>query len=82
MGKAKFYEKKKHYEKSLEYINQVIVVFTWYTPALVEKARILAVMGDWEQGQEMAQRVSSYFDISITNTNSSYILNYFYFIYT
>ena len=58
LGKAKFFEKRKLYDKALEYLNQAIVVFSWYTPALLEKARILAVMGDWEQSQELAQRVS------------------------
>ena len=36
---------------------QAIVSYTWYLPALFEKARILMVMGDWEQSLETAQRV-------------------------
>ena len=57
MGKSKFYEKRKHYDKALEYLNQAIVVFPWYIPALIEKAKILAYNNDWEQSQDIAQRV-------------------------
>jgi tetratricopeptide (TPR) repeat protein len=59
MGKAKFYEQCKMYAKGLEYLHEVIVVNNWFTPAVFEKSKLLAVMDEWEQSLEAAQRVLS-----------------------
>ncbi len=34
--------------------SQVCVRFTWFMPALVEKAGVLLAMGDWEQARTHA----------------------------
>lgn len=34
-----------------------MVGYSWFLPALVEKARVLLVTSDWEQALETAQRV-------------------------
>jgi len=59
LGKAKYYEYKEQYSQALEQLNQVIVMFAWFLPALAEKCRVLMMMGDWEQALETAQRVLS-----------------------
>ena len=38
-------------------LNQVVVNYTWFLPALVEKFGVLVAIGDWEQTVETAQRV-------------------------
>mmetsp|Transcript_44062 Transcript_44062/g.117548 ORF Transcript_44062/g.117548 Transcript_44062/m.117548 type:complete len:426 (+) Transcript_44062:57-1334(+) len=43
-------------EKALEELNKAIVKFSWFTPALSEKARLLLSIGDWEQSMEAATR--------------------------
>lgn len=59
LGKAKYYEVQKQYPQALDTLNQVIVLFSWFLPALTEKAKILIMMGDWDQAYESAQRVVS-----------------------
>ena len=57
LGRAKFLQMTESYNDALEMYNQIVVHFTWFVPALVEKARLLLLMGDWEQAKESAQRV-------------------------
>ena len=45
------------YKQALEELNQVIVLYAWFLPALVEKFSVLMAMGDWDQAVETAQRV-------------------------
>ncbi len=59
MGKAKYHEYKKEYAQSLEVLNSVIVLYSWFLPALTEKAKILVMLGDWDQAFETVQRVIS-----------------------
>jgi len=59
LGKAMCYERKDQLGQALELLNQVIVLYAWFLPALTEKARILLTMGDWEQALETAQRILS-----------------------
>jgi tetratricopeptide repeat protein 21B len=59
LGKAKYLEIKKQYPSALEHINQVIVLYPWFSPALAEKARVLVHAGEWEQAMESAQRIIS-----------------------
>ena len=49
MGKAKILELKKSYHMALDLYTELTVKFTWFVPALVEKARLLLAQGDWEQ---------------------------------
>jgi tetratricopeptide repeat protein 21B len=48
LGKAKFLENQREYSQALEILNNIIVLFSWFAPALTEKAKILLMMGDWE----------------------------------
>ena len=57
LGRAHYYEKRQAWDKSLNDLNQVIVYFPNYLPALIDKARVLMVMGNWEEALETAQRV-------------------------
>lgn len=57
MGKAKVLEGKRQWQPALEALNKVIVNFTWYLPALVEKAKTLMMTADWDQALESASRI-------------------------
>jgi len=57
LGKAHCLEKLGHFPQTLDTLNQVVVGYSWFLPALVEKARVLLVTSDWEQALETAQRV-------------------------
>ena len=52
-------------------LNQIIAMFPWYIPALVEKASFLAVNKDWEQALEVAQRI---IDVEPTNLTALQII--------
>ena len=57
MGRAKFYEHTGKFTESLESLNQAIVLYQWFHPALSEKAKVLVRMGDWDQAYDTAERV-------------------------
>ena len=57
MGKARLLALRRNHREALEQLNQVIVLYPWFLPALVEKFGVLMAMGDWEQAIETAQRV-------------------------
>ena len=57
MGRARVHQVKEQYNEALDQLNQVIVLYAWFLPALVEKFGVLMAMGDWEQAVETAQRV-------------------------
>ena len=59
MGKARLYVAREQLKEALECLNQVVVLYAWFLPALVEKFRVLVAMKDWEQATETAQRVLS-----------------------
>eukprot|EP00736_Rhodelphis_marinus_P011266 Rmarinus@m.19544 len=59
LGKAKYHEMHGEYAQSLDLLNQVVVLFPWFLPALTEKVRVLMAMGDWDQALETSQRVLS-----------------------
>ena len=40
---------KRRHKQALEELNQVIVLYAWFLPALVEKFSVLIAMGDWDQ---------------------------------
>ncbi|ESO93623.1 hypothetical protein LOTGIDRAFT_189817 [Lottia gigantea] len=55
-GKSKFMENRRNYSGALEIVNQIVVSFPNFTPALVEKMRLQLALQDWEQTIETAQR--------------------------
>lgn len=57
LGRAKFQEMKKQYRKALDDLNMVIVSFPKFDPGLLEKARVLMIMGNWDEALSTAQRV-------------------------
>jgi len=46
----------KQYPRALDFLNQAVALQSW-APALLEKAKILTTLGDWDQAMEMIQRV-------------------------
>jgi len=57
-GKSRYYELKHNYSGALDAVNQVIVHFATFLPALVEKMRLQLCLQDWESTMETAQRYS------------------------
>ena len=59
MGLAKLSQVREQHKEALDYLSQVIGLYAWFLPALVEKSLVLLAMGDWEQAVETAQRAES-----------------------
>lgn len=59
MGCARYYELQGKYTDALDSLNQTIVLYHWFHPALSEKAKVLVRMGDWDQAFDTAERVRS-----------------------
>lgn len=57
MGKAQYYEYRQNYSGALELVNQVIVSFPGYLPALIKKMKLLLSLQDWEQTIDAARRL-------------------------
>ena len=76
MGKAKYFELKKQYSKALDNLTQAIVIYPWFLPALADKAKMLMMMGDWDQALETTERVLQQdpFDIEALRISSMYSL--------
>uniref|UniRef100_A0AAR2KQ70 Tetratricopeptide repeat protein 21B n=1 Tax=Pygocentrus nattereri TaxID=42514 RepID=A0AAR2KQ70_PYGNA len=49
MGKVQYYEFRQNYSGALEIVNQVIVSYPSFMPALVKKMKLLLSLQDWEQ---------------------------------
>lgn len=47
MGKAKASEMQKKFNITLDSLNEIIVQFPKFLPALDEKAKVLMMIGDW-----------------------------------
>ena len=56
LGKAMVLMKQQKMSKALDCIDECIVIHEWYRPALITKAHILMVMGDWSQALDLAER--------------------------
>jgi tetratricopeptide repeat protein 21B len=57
MGRARIHLLKRQFRDALDQLNQVVVTYSWFLPALVEKCSVLIAMGDWDQAIETAERV-------------------------
>ncbi|XP_034042968.1 tetratricopeptide repeat protein 21B [Thalassophryne amazonica] len=57
MGKAQYFEYHQKYSHALEMVNQVIVGFPGYLPALIRKMKLLLSLQDWEQTIDAAHRL-------------------------
>ncbi|XP_047456224.1 tetratricopeptide repeat protein 21B [Mugil cephalus] len=57
MGKAQYYEYRQNYSGALEMVNQVIVSFPGFIPALIKKMKLLLTLQDWEQTIDAAHRL-------------------------
>ncbi|XP_068186204.1 tetratricopeptide repeat protein 21B [Antennarius striatus] len=57
MGKAQFYEYRQNYPGALEVVNQAIVGFPGFLPALVKKMKLLLSVQDWENSLDAAHRL-------------------------
>jgi len=75
MGRAKFYEVNRKYSNALDCLNQAVVLHGWFEPALFEKAKVLMLMGDWEQAVETANRVLNINEHEIESLNIVILYN-------
>ncbi|KAK7913141.1 hypothetical protein WMY93_013352 [Mugilogobius chulae] len=57
MGKAQYYEYRQNYSSALEMVNQVIVNYPAFLPALTKKMKLLLSLQDWEQTIDAAHRL-------------------------
>lgn len=55
-GKAKCFEKTGNLSRALDIVNQVVVLYPLYTPALLEKMKIQLASQDWELSIDSANR--------------------------
>lgn len=56
LGKAKVLEKNGSFIAGVEQLNQAVVMFPRFLPALIEKMRLQACLKDWEQVIDTAFR--------------------------
>ncbi|XP_042192463.1 tetratricopeptide repeat protein 21B [Callorhinchus milii] len=57
MGKAQYFEMRQNYSGALEMVNQIIVNFPGFLPALIKKIKLQLALQDWEQTIETAHRL-------------------------
>ncbi|XP_070278930.1 tetratricopeptide repeat protein 21B isoform X2 [Myotis yumanensis] len=57
LGKAQCLEMRQNYLGALETVNQVIVNFPSFLPALVQKMKLQLALQDWDQAIEIVQRL-------------------------
>uniref|UniRef100_A0A7N6FE25 Tetratricopeptide repeat domain 21B n=1 Tax=Anabas testudineus TaxID=64144 RepID=A0A7N6FE25_ANATE len=57
MGKTQYYEYRQNYSGALEMVNQIIVSFPGFLPALIKKMKLLLNLQDWEQTIDAAHRL-------------------------
>ncbi|XP_038077972.1 tetratricopeptide repeat protein 21B-like isoform X2 [Patiria miniata] len=59
IGKARYFTLRHNYSGALDQINQAVVSYPGFMPALIEKMRLLMALQDWDQTVETAQRALS-----------------------
>jgi tetratricopeptide repeat protein 21B len=76
MGKAKFYSLSSRFRDSLAVLKQAMLTYPWFVPALIEEAKLLMMIGDWDQSLETARRVlqQDEFDIEALRVQAMYLL--------
>lgn len=57
LGRAKFFEKNKKFGVAIEILSEIVVLYKTFVPALIEKAKVHIISGDWDQCLETAQKV-------------------------
>uniref|UniRef100_A0A1A7XPQ6 Tetratricopeptide repeat domain 21B n=1 Tax=Iconisemion striatum TaxID=60296 RepID=A0A1A7XPQ6_9TELE len=57
MGKAHYNEYRQNYSVALEIVNQAIVSFSEFPPALIKKMKLLLTLQDWDQTIDAAHRL-------------------------
>ena len=72
LGRSKYYERsaksgasgegassatRKKWDRVLDDLNTIIVLYPNFTPAVIEKSRVLMIMNQWEESLQTAQRV-------------------------
>lgn len=57
LGRAKFFERQKKYDVTLEILSEISVCYKGFNPALIEKSKIHIFNGDWDQALETIQKV-------------------------
>ncbi|KAG6540818.1 hypothetical protein Mapa_017795 [Marchantia paleacea] len=57
LGRAYYYELKDEFAKAMDELNQVIVAYPWYLPALCEKGRLGMLLQDWDLVRETSQLI-------------------------
>lgn len=58
---VQYNEVRQNYAGALETVNQVIVSYPSFTPALVKKMKLLLNLQDWEQTVDAAQRYTIFY---------------------
>lgn len=59
LAKAAYFGMMKQFELAIEHLNHAIAVHSWL-PALLEKAKLLMAIGDWEQASESIGRAGEH----------------------
>jgi tetratricopeptide repeat protein 21B len=59
LGLAKASEWAKKFQITLDAINEIIIVFSSFPYGESEKSKVLMMIGDWEQSQEIATKILS-----------------------
>ncbi|XP_014375105.1 tetratricopeptide repeat protein 21A [Alligator sinensis] len=59
MGKIRYFMMQQNYSAALEVVNQIIVAYPSFMPALILKMRLYLAQQDWEQTLETARRILS-----------------------
>ena len=57
MGRVKVLESAGQLRGALEVLNHIVVQFSWFIPAMAEKARLQMMSGDWDAALETSQRI-------------------------
>lgn len=57
LARAYYYDLYQQQQAALDCLNQAVALQPTFLPALIEKAKILISMGDWDMGHEIILRV-------------------------
>ncbi len=56
-GYAKYREMRSNFSQALEYVNRILAIKSDYLPAVLENMKLQLCMQDWEQCEDVAQRL-------------------------